>query len=140
MNKLITIFFLLPGFVFANSIFLLCGEEQSNKIEELNGGPDKLIIIDNLPKGSETGTSSGMVFQTFYAVWESADFWWTPTHISWKKFEHGRPHKGLLDYSISRNNLEGNKFSVGKCFLSTKEELESYSLKVIELNMQINKI
>ena len=139
MKKLIIIFFLLPSLVFANPIFLKCGEEKYNKVEELNGGSKSLVIIDNLPKESQTGTSSGMVFSMYYAVWESADFWWTPTYVAWKKFEEGRPHKGMKDYSIERITLDGGSFA-GECSLSTKEELESYSLKVVELYMQNNKI
>ncbi len=139
MKKLLICFLVFPCFVFADPLYLTCGEERYNHVEELNGGPDILVVVDNIDKDSQEGTSTGKVFIMYYSVWEDAEFWWTPTYLAWKKYEEGRPHQGMKDYSVERSSLEGPGSS-DECSITTKEFLEEYSQKVVNLYMESNKI
>ena len=139
MKKLLVCFFVFPCFVFADPFYLKCGEERYNHVEELNDGPEILVVVDDFAKDSQVGTSTGKVFSMYYSVWEDAEFWWTPTYLAWKKYEEGRPHKGMKDKSVERSSLKGPGSS-DKCSITTKEFVEEYSQKVVNLYMESNSI
>lgn len=140
---------LLNSSLFAQeeTLFLSCGvcTKYCDEFGDLEGMPNRLIVIDNLPKSSTNGETKGKVFGVGanWYNWMDAVVIYDPRRIF---IEYKLPGEGTLlgsdkmrDFTIERSTMSYDD-PEDACSVKSKEELENTAKKITEILMQQNKL
>ena len=131
-----------------DSLFLSCGtcEKYCDPLGELAGMPNRLVIINDLPKSSSNGKTSGKVFGVgaSWYDWMEATIWYDPMRISIKykmPSEHDNlDNSKLFDFTIERSTMSYGYDSDEVCLIKSKQELENTAVEITTILMRQTKL